>query len=119
MDIVIDYIRDAGDIDKERIVFKAEKDTQLGKFLIAESYELDNSRFSSSLKNLYWFPDQEIKSGDRVVLYTKAGGRNIIENEDGTKSYFYYWNLKESHLKGDKPCIVILDAASWKAYSVE
>lgn len=119
MDIVVDYIRDAGDIDNERIVFKVTKDTQLGKFLIAESSELDNSRFSASLKNVYWFPDQDLKVGDVVILYTKKGGRNVIDNEDGSKSYFYYWNLEESHLKGTNPCIVILNAASWKAYSVE
>lgn len=117
MELVIEYIRDAGDIEKERIVFKAEQDTQLGKYLLAESYELDESRFSSSLKNVYWFPDQELKAGDRVILYTKKGERNVSINEDGSTDYFFYWNLEEPHLKGDKPCIVLLDA-KWKAYAV-
>lgn len=117
MDLVIDYIRDAGNLDKERIVFKTERNTQLGKYLIAETYEMDNARFSSNIENIFWFPDLELKLGDRVVLYTKSGERNISSNEDGTTTYFFYWNLNMSHLKGEKPCVVLLDA-SWKAYTV-
>lgn len=117
MDLVVDYIRDAGNLDKERIVFKAEHNTQLGQFLIAETYVMGDSRFSSKIQNLFWFPDMELKIGDRVILYTKSGERNESSNEDGTKNYFFYWNLEESHLKGEKPCVVLLNA-SWKAYVV-
>jgi hypothetical protein len=117
MDLVIDYIRDAGNLDKERIVFKTECNTQLGQYLIAETYETDDAKFSSKIENIFWFPDLELKVGDRVVLYTKSGERNISSNEDGTKIYFFYWNLSKSHLKGEKPCVVLLNA-SWKAYII-
>ena len=117
MNLIIDYIRDAGNLDKERIVFKAERNTQLGSYLIAETYVMDDARFSSKIQNVFWFPDLEIKVGDRVILYTKSGERNISSNEDGTTNYFFYWNLEESHLKGENPCVVLLNA-SWKAYTV-
>lgn len=117
MDLVIDYIRDAGNIDKERIVFITKCNTQLGQYLIAETYETDDARFSARIENVFWFPDLELKVGDRVVLYTKCGEHNMSSNEDGTKNYFFYWNLSKSHLKGEKPCVVLLNA-SWKAYMV-
>lgn len=72
MNIAIDYIKDPGNLDKERLVFVVKSDEQLGKYLIAESVLLENSRFSAKIKNTYWFPDQELKQGDVVVLYGKV-----------------------------------------------
>ena len=63
MNIVIDYIKDSGNLDKERIVFAVKDDEQLGKYLIAESFLLENSRFSARIKNVFWFPDQELNQG--------------------------------------------------------
>lgn len=117
MNLVIDYIRDAGNLDKERIVFKVEGDTQIGSYLIAETHLMENARFSSKIQNVYWFPDMALKVGDRVILYTKKGESNMSINEDGTTNYFFYWNLEKSHLKSDNPCVVLLNA-SWKAYVV-
>lgn len=112
MIISIDYIKDAGSIEKERIVFAVNGDGQLGKFLIAESQTLDESRFSSLVKNPYWFPDRKIKAGDRVVLYTKKGVNNVVDNKNGTHTYFYYWGLENSHLVTDRACVVLFET-SW------
>lgn len=118
MNIAIDYIKDPGNLEKERIVFAVKNDEQLGKYLIAESYLLDNSRFSAKIRNTFWFPDQELKQGDVVVLYTKAGSNNTIKNEDGSTTYFYYWGLSEPHLNDNKPCVVLFDA-SWEVRAIQ
>lgn len=112
MIISIDYIKDSGNIEKERIVFDVIEDGQIGKYLIAESETLNDSKFSSLIKNTYWFPDQEVKTGDRVILYTKEGRKNIVDNEDGSNSYFFYWGLKSPHLKSDNDCVVLFET-SW------
>lgn len=117
MNIIIDYIRDAGVLDKERIVFAVKSDEQIGKYLIAESNLLENSRFSSKIKNIYWFPDQDVKAGDKVVLYTKQGSSNSVHNEDGSTTYFYYWGLNQAHLSGDKPCVVLFNA-TWMVSAI-
>lgn len=118
MNIAIDYIKDPGNIDKERIVFFVKADEQLGKYLIAESNILENSRFSAKIRNTYWFPDQEINAGDRVVLYTKTGKTNIINNKDGSRTYFYYWGLSEAHLNENKPCVVLFEA-TWDVCAIQ
>lgn len=118
MNIVIDYIKDSGNLDKERIVFAVMNDEQLGKYLIAESVMLDEARFSAKIKNAFWFPDQELKQGDVVVLYTKVGNNDISKNEDGSTTYFYYWGLSEPHLNDNKPCVVLFDA-SWEVRAIQ
>lgn len=118
MNIVIDYIKDSGNLDKERIVFAVKNDEQLGKYLIAESVLLENARFSARLKNVFWFPDQKLKQGDVVVLYTKTGNNNFNKNEDGSTTYFYYWGLSEPHLNDNKPCVVLFDA-SWEVRAIQ
>jgi len=118
MNIAIDYIKDPGNLDKERIVFAVKNDEQLGKYLIAESVLIENSRFSAKIKNVYWFPDQELKQGDKVVLYTKSGNNNTNKNEDGSTTYFYYWGLSEPHLNDKKPCVVLFDA-SWEVCAIQ
>lgn len=118
MNIAIDYIKDSGNLDKERIVFAVRNDDQLGKYLIAESFLLDNARFSARIKNVFWFPDQELKQGDTVVLYTKAGNNNSNKNEDGSTTYYYYWGLSEPHLNDNRPCVVLFDA-SWEVRAIQ
>ena len=118
MHIAIDYIKDSGNLDKERIVFAVKNDEQLGKYLIAESVLLENARFSAKIKNIFWFPDQELKQGDVVVLYTKTGENNMNKNEDGSTTYFYYWGLSEPHLNDNKPCVVLFEA-SWDVLAIQ
>ncbi len=118
MNIAIDYIKDSGNLDKERIVFAVKNDEQLGKYLIAESVLLDNARFSANLNNIFWFPDQELKQGDVVVLYTKSGNNNTSVNEDGSTTYYYYWGLTQPHLNDNKPCVVLFDA-SWEVRAIQ
>ena len=118
MNIAIDYIKDSGNLDKERIVFAVKNDEQLGKYLIAESVLLEDSRFSAKIKNIFWFPDQELKQGDVIVLYTKQGNSNSTKNDDGSTTYFYYWGLLEPHLKENKPCVVLFET-SWDVCAIQ
>lgn len=117
MNIAIDYIKDSGNLDKERIVFSVIANGQLGKYLMAESEMLEGARFSAQIHNTYWFPDQEIMVGDRIVLYTKIGTPNVTENEDGSKIYFFYWGLNAPHLNDRKPCVVLFEA-TWNVSAI-
>ncbi len=44
------------------------------------------------MERTFWFPDFESEGGDFVVLYTKRRPQRE-ENQDKSKSYFFYWNL--------------------------
>lgn len=112
MKIGIDYIKDTNDPEKERVVFKVIQPTNLGLYVVAKSVQVGDVSISSVIKNPYWFPDQELKLGDLVVLYTKGGEKRSVLNNDGTTTYFYYWGLDEPLSSIEKACVVLFET-SW------
>ncbi len=117
MNIEIDSIKDSGNLEKERVIFKVTQACNLGKYIAALSVIINDTTFSSALNNISWFPDQELKKDDLVVLYTKRGDKSSTVNEDGSNTYFYYWGLDKSLSSIQKSCVVLLEA-SWKVKTV-
>lgn len=112
MNVKISDIKDYGNLEKERVVIKVLADTNLGKYILCTTQELSDERISSKIQNVLWLPDQDIKSGDLVVVYTKAGEKGSRINKDGTTTYFYYWG-RNSVLTEIKDCGVVLFETSW------
>lgn len=110
MDLKILNIKDPGDKEKERVVLSVMADINLGDYLIAHSFTIEEVRISSILEDIMWFPDQELKKGDQVVVYTKAGEKNKITNSDGSTSYFYYWDLSNPIGTDDLAAVIIFEA---------
>jgi len=42
---------------------------------------------------VYWFPNQYVKAGDHVILYTTEGFPCAKKRSDGYMNYFFYWNM--------------------------
>ena len=93
MKIKFDSIKDAGSLEKERIIFKVLEPTNIGRYLVAKSTRVTDETFSSDIKDIKWFPDQDMKEGDLVVLYTKKGPKGNAINSDNSTTYFFYWGL--------------------------
>lgn len=113
MDIEFNMVKDPGVIENERVILKVTKDTDLGSFLIATSLENDdNKTISSELSNIFWLPDQKLKAGDLVIVYTKDGKKGKVDNIDGSTSYFVYWGLGKPFGLDPRAAIVLFNA-SW------
>ncbi|MDR3456115.1 MAG: hypothetical protein P4N60_01610 [Verrucomicrobiae bacterium] len=113
MNITFKAIRDAGDLDKERSVFVVSADADIGGFLaLLSPFSPEGTPFSGR-RISYWFPDQTVKAGDLVVLYTRGGKTNSSQNKDGSSSYFFYWGLKEAQFGVPKMGVVLLRAPEW------
>ena len=112
MKIEIDYIKDANDSEKERVVFKVNQPTNLGMYVVAESIKVGELSISSAIKNTFWLPDQELKIGVLVVLYTKKGEKRSVANDDGTTTFFYYWGLDKPLFSIKNSCVVMFET-SW------
>lgn len=109
MNIKISDIKDYGNLDKERVVLNVLSDVDLGKYVLSSTVELPDNRISANINNIYWLPDQILKTGDMIVIYTKKGERSNRQNEDGTTTYFFYWGLTEPLGKDSKKGIVLFE----------
>ncbi len=113
MEIRIASIGDKGILANERIGFNIMKDCQLKFYLVAKT-RTSGIGFANSGDAFFWFVPQEVKENDKVVLYTKKGKNSIMENKDGTTTYFYYWGLTEAIFKTDIDRVVLAKMNTWK-----
>ncbi len=113
MDVTILYIKDSGDKNHERIILKAINDCNIGKYILFDTtYKED--QISNKLRHCYWFPDKEIKSGDKIILYTKKGHESSKQNKSGIESHFFYWDLDNTTIWNKKEdCAVVIKVESY------
>jgi len=112
MELKILAISDKGNLLNERIGFKVLKKCQL-KFFIVFKTKKANGGFINRSNDTYWFPSMDVNENDKVVLYTKKGTPSIIDNNDGTKTYFYYWDKENGLFKNEDEIIVLINANTW------
>lgn len=91
MRLVITSIANAGDIERERVVLRAQEDIDLNFFAVFACRASDATFRSGSVPFTYWFPEKKISKMDYVVLYTKNGTIGEKELDGGAKSHFFYW----------------------------
>jgi len=113
MELRILTISDKGSLLNERIGFKAFKKCQLKYFLVIRTNKTNNG-FINVSENAYWFLPQEINENDQVVLYTKKGVNSILDNNDGTKTYFFFWGLTKAIFDNDTASVVLVNANTWQ-----
>lgn len=99
-------IKDAGNIDKERTVLSVQHSGDIGDCLIAVSRKRDENSISAKLEHVFWLPNQNVNENDLVVIYTKSGKRNQLNNNDGSTTYFFYWGQSECIAKDDYAIIL-------------
>lgn len=86
-------VKDAGDIENERVILKINADCNIGWYLLFDNtYESDGSP-SNLWRHMFIFPDKEVKKGDFVWLYTKEGKNRDRSNESKTTTHELYWGL--------------------------
>lgn len=115
MNLVIQEIEHAGDLDRERVVFSVLKEDNIGFYLLLHTGATDEGKATGRVRGTFWFPDRKVKGNDHVVLYTKAGYSRRVIDGDGTSTYFYYRGLREAVLKKANSAVVLLKATVWQS----
>ena len=112
MNLELRGVENVGDINRERVILRATKDADIGRFAIFKCRTTtDDAVASGYIPAAYWFPDKKIKAGDLVVLYTKEGTRSEKTGEAGN-TYFYYWGRTEPQWKGHIAALV--STSTWE-----
>ena len=113
MELKITAIGDKGSLKNERIGLKATSDCQLKYYQIFKTRFHKSGGFYNRSESVYWFAPEDVKSGDRIVLYTRKGTDSVKDNDDGTKTYFLYWGLKTPIFTDEKNGVVLVEISSW------
>lgn len=110
-------VRDAGVIADERLVFRANTETELGDYLIfrTDVAEEMNGVLAGTFTLGFFFPAQKIKPGDLVILYTKIGSRREKANDRGRTSHFFYWDQTKPLWSDRSKCAVLAELKTWLA----
>lgn len=112
MKVKIRNVVDFDTLDSERIILDVVDDTDIGYYMIADSTYTADDKISNKVRHTYWFPDQKVKKGDVVVLYTKKGTNKPKKEKDHT-IYFYYWGLDKSIWNDEGDCALLFEIAEW------
>lgn len=112
--IKIQSIAEGGIANKERLVFEATGVDNVGLYVAFLTKETTPGRISSNPKHVYWFPDQDVKEGDKIVLYTKKGISTKRSNTNGSTTYFYYWGLDNTVFSDPSDTIALLKIEQWE-----
>ncbi len=112
MQVQIDYVADRGDLDRERLVLRARRDTDIGDFLLIRTSVEDGS-VTTDVSDPLWFPDRGVKAGDLVVVYSKSGRNKRKEIEGGRTAHFFYWDQDAPLWDEGESAAVLLHAPAW------
>jgi hypothetical protein len=118
MKLRIENIADRGVPNEERLHLRVIEPTNLGSHLVMSSAWVAPTAVANGSKPVFWFPPQDVRPGDEVILYTRGG---IFEQRPqtllGPTTYFYFWGLSNTLWNNDSSCALIFDVASWAASS--
>ena len=113
MKLEIKSIADKGDPKKERLVLRVVQDVNIGYFVVLCT-GFSDGQVNTGVHNTFWFPDKEVRTGDLVVLYSKAGKDNEKTLENGSKAHFFYWGLSVPQWNSPSRGVVILHSPEWQ-----
>ena len=95
MKLLLIAVENEGKLDSERVVIDVAQDCLLSDYILVVSSWTPSSLHSPAKLN-YEFPEQNVKRGDFVFLYTGAGQDSQHENTANTTTYVYYLGVKST-----------------------
>ena len=117
MKININSFADAGNFQKERVIFKVEADVELGLYAVFCTALSSSGKATAGRKTAYWFPDGAVKKDDLIVLYTKCGNSSTKELSGGRTAHFFYWGGDQAMWGNGGNGAVLLHASEWAVRS--
>lgn len=117
-------IKDAGNLDRERAVFRATEDGNIGRWMVhcaVTRQKEDGLQLQNRLLDSYWFIEQDVNKGDLLVLYSKDPNLNYKEKrgEDNKITHFFYWRRDHTIWDRKNIAIVIGRFSNWQSQFLE
>jgi hypothetical protein len=88
-------IADRGNLASERVHLKVAKDCEASNYIILATVMSGPATVFAGTRPAYWLETKQLKVGDQIVLYTKAGTPSSSPRPDGTGiNYFFFWGMR-------------------------
>lgn len=119
MNIEIDRVVDNGSHNVERIELNVTGNCNLNKYILADTTYTDETHISNKLRHMYWLSNQNVITGDKIVVYTKPGvtSKQLINGGLNTK-YTYYWGLGNSVWNNTGDAAILFNINTWNSKKV-
>ena len=118
MKIRIQFVKDKGDRDHERLVFQVLRDVDLGDFMLVRT-GFEDDQVTTRVLNTFWFPYKAAAAGDIVVVYSKTGRAKQKQLSDDRTAHFFYWCQDSPLWDDDEVAPVLLYAPEWVSKAPE
>ena len=118
MRLQIQFVADKGNINRERLVLRVLRDADIGDFILIRT-RFEGNQVTTEVVNTLWFPYEEVKTDDIVVVYSKRGQDRQKTIGDDRTAHFFYWD-QDSPLWADASVApVLLYAPEWVSKAPE
>ena len=112
MKIVLVDIYDRGNLNAERLHFKALADLDLKNYAVYETQYTAPSTILAVNSTCFWCPPKTVRANENVVIYTKSGAPSSETKPDGV--FHFLFRGANAVLYGDpKSCAVIFEIGEW------
>lgn len=118
MNLTIVGVKNRGDEKEEYICLKVTADASLKNYIVSDSTYTSGGKISNRLRHIFWFYPVNVKAGDFVWLYTKAGLDRNFSNTSKTTTYEFYWGLARPIWNDDKDCAILFELNTWEVKPV-
>lgn len=112
MRLIITSLANAGDLERERVILRAQEDVNLNYFAVFACRASENAFRSGKVPFAYWFPEKQIGKDDYVIIYTKDGDISEKSAHDGPKSHFFYWRMEKAIWTPEVRAVVV-NTSEW------
>lgn len=118
MKLSIRSVSGHGNLEKERIVLKAQDDIDIGDYMLADTTYVDEDEISNKLRHTFWIPEKEVSKGDLIVIYTKEGRDRAKRNDSGSRTHFFYWGLGKTIWNKNEDAAAVFHIKDWVSKQV-
>jgi len=116
MKIRIDSVHGHDDTYGERVLLTALQDCDLCYYMIADTTYTSNGKISNKHRHVKWFSPLDVKTGERVALYS-GNGTYSKEVHSGTTWHKIYWNSGTKIWNDDADAAVLFELNNWNTTS--
>ena len=101
----------------ERLVLEATSNDNIGRYIVLDSTYEASGGISNHFRHVYWFPDQDVKKGEKVILYTKKGIKDYEfkppNKEVNVGTHFFFWGVDHNVWNDNADSVTLIEVADF------